>query len=109
MGIDIHTKAPKLGNITGGLSGPAIKPIALRMVWQVAKSVDIAVIGMGGIMSAQDAIEFIIAGASAICVGTANLVDPSVSVKIIKGIEDYLKKNKIKDINKLIGCIKDDQ
>ncbi|MBL7197294.1 MAG: dihydroorotate dehydrogenase, partial [Candidatus Omnitrophica bacterium] len=109
MSIDIQTKAPKLGNITGGLSGPAIKPIALRMVWQVAKSVDIPVIGMGGIMNADDAVEFIIAGASAICVGTANLVDPSVSTKIIKGIEDYLNRNKIKDINKLIGCIKNDQ
>lgn len=105
MSVDINTKAPRLGNITGGLSGPAIKPIALRMVWQVAKSVDIPIIGMGGIINTEDAIEFLIAGASAICVGTANLVDPSASIKIVKGIENYLKKNKIKDIKKLIGCI----
>ena len=109
MSVDINTKASRLGNITGGLSGPAIKPIALRMVWQVAKSVDIPIIGMGGIINTEDAVEFMIAGASAICVGTANLVDPSASIKIIKGIENYLKKNKIKDIKKLIGSIKDDQ
>jgi len=107
MSVDIQTKAPRLGNITGGLSGPAIKPIALRMVWQVAKSINIPVIGMGGIMNADDAIEYIIAGASAVCVGTANLIDPSISIKILKGIEVYLKKNKIKDIKKLIGCLKD--
>ena len=107
MSIDIQTKTPKLGNVTGGLSGPAIKPIALRMVWQVARSIDIPVIGMGGIMNADDAIEYIIAGASAVCVGTANLIDPSISIKVLRGIEDYLKKNKIKDIRKLIGCLKD--
>lgn len=105
MSIDIESRASKLGNTTGGLSGPAIKPLALRMVWQVAQSIDIPIIGMGGVMNAQDAIEFIIAGASAVCVGTANLSDPGAAVKIIKGIKDYLKKNKIKDIKKLIGCI----
>ncbi|MFC1709310.1 dihydroorotate dehydrogenase [Candidatus Omnitrophota bacterium] len=103
MSIDINTKTPRLGNITGGLSGPAIKPIALRMVWQVAQNVDIPVIGMGGIMNANDALEFMIAGASAVCVGTANLVDPAATEKVIKGIQNYLKKNKISDINKLIG------
>lgn len=105
MAVDIETKKSKLANNIGGLSGPAIKPIALRMVWQVARSIDIPVIGMGGIMNANDAMEFMIAGATAICLGTANLIDPSSSIKIIKGIEDYLKKNKIKDIKKLIGCI----
>lgn len=109
MSIDINTRSPRLGNVTGGLSGPAIKPIALRMVWQVAKSVDIPVIGMGGIMNAADAIEFMIAGASAVCVGTANLVDPCASIKIIKGIGNHLKKNKIKDIKTIIGCLKAEQ
>ncbi|MDD5292371.1 MAG: tRNA-dihydrouridine synthase, partial [Candidatus Omnitrophica bacterium] len=109
MSIDIDTKAPKLGNVTGGLSGPAIKPIALRIVWQVAQEIKIPIIGMGGIMDASDAIEFIIAGASAVCVGTANLADPSASLKIIQGIDDYLDKNKIKDIKKLIGCLKINQ
>jgi dihydroorotate dehydrogenase (NAD+) catalytic subunit len=106
MVVDINTQKPRLGNIVGGLSGPAIKPIALRMVWQVAKIIDIPVIGMGGIMNADDAIEFLISGASAICVGTANFSDPSISIKILKGIEEYLNQNKIKDINKLIGCLK---
>lgn len=105
MSIDINTKAPRLGNVTGGLSGPAIKPIALRMVWQVAQNVDMPIIGMGGIMNAEDALEFIIAGASAICVGTANLVDPYASEKIAKGLDSYLKKNKIKNIKKIIGCL----
>jgi len=106
MGIDIKRRVPVLGNTTGGLSGPAIKPIALRMVWQVANSVRIPVIGMGGIMNADDAIEFIIAGASAVCVGTANFVSPQISLEIIQGIEDYLKRNKIKDFKNLIGCLK---
>ena len=105
MSIDINTKTPRLGNVTGGLSGPAIKPLALRMVWQVAQNVEIPIIGMGGIMNVEDALEFIIAGASAICVGTANLVDPSASEKIVKGLETYLKKNKIKNLKKLIGCL----
>lgn len=109
MSIDINTMAPRLGNVTGGLSGPAIKPIALRMVWQVARNVDIPVIGMGGIMNTEDALEFIIAGASAICVGTANLVDPSVSENIVKGIDAYLNKNKITNIQKIIGCLKVEQ
>lgn len=106
MSIDLNTKSPRLGNVTGGLSGPAIKPIALRIVWQVAQNVNIPIIGMGGIMDAQDALEFIVAGASAVCVGTANLVDPSASDKICKGIQVYLKKNKVSDIKKLIGCLK---
>jgi len=109
MSVDIEKKVPRLGNITGGLSGPAIKPIALRMVWEVAQNIDIPVIGIGGIMNSDDAIEFIVAGASAVCVGTANLVDPCASGKIAKGIQDYLKKNKISDIKKLIGCLRVEQ
>lgn len=106
MSIDIKTKMPRLGNITGGLSGPAIKPIALRMVWQVAQKVKIPVIGMGGIMNTGDALEFIIAGASAVAIGTANFVNPKAAVEIIKGIEEYLKKNKAKDVKELVGILK---
>ena len=106
MAIDIKTRCPMLANVTGGLSGPAIKPVALRMVWQVAKAVDIPIIGIGGIMNAQDALEFIIAGASAVQVGTANFIDPSISVKIIEGIKNYCQKDKIGDIKDLIGTLR---
>ncbi len=95
MAIDIETGKPKLGNITGGLSGPAIKPIALRMVWEVAKSIKKPVIGMGGIMTSQDAIEFLLAGAKAVQIGTASFVDPSACEKIIKGIEEWTKKKSL--------------
>ena len=95
MAINAETRKPILSTITGGLSGPAIKPIALRMVWQVAKAVKIPVIGLGGIMSAADAIEFLLAGATAIQVGTANFIDPQVSIKIMQGIENYLVRHKI--------------
>jgi dihydroorotate dehydrogenase (NAD+) catalytic subunit len=91
MAMDIKTGRPKLGNITGGLSGPCIKPIAVRMVWEVAKNIDKPVIGMGGIMTAEDAIEFLLAGAKAVEVGTANFVEPVVCEKIIKGIERWIK------------------
>lgn len=103
MAIDAERRKPVLSTITGGLSGPAIKPVALRMVWQVAKAVKIPVIGIGGISSAVDAIEFMLAGASAIQVGTANFVDPAVTVKIISGIKDYMQRHKIDDVNDLIG------
>lgn len=103
MAIDIDTWKPKLANITGGLSGPAIKPIAVRMVWEASKAVGIPVIGIGGIMDAEDAIEFILAGATAIEVGTANLVNPRATSDIINGIETYLKKKGILDIKELIG------
>ena len=106
MAIDIKTRCPMLANVTGGLSGPAIKPVALRMVWQVAKAVDIPIIGIGGIMNAQDALEFIIAGATAVQVGTANFIDPSISVKIIEGIKNYCQKDKIGDIKDLIGTLR---
>jgi len=105
MSIDINTGRSKLGNIIGGLSGPAIKPVALRMVWEVYKNVKIPIIGMGGIMNTQDALEFMIAGASAVSIGTANFIHPGVSVEIIDGIKHYLDQNKIKHLRQLIGSI----
>ena len=106
MAVDIETRTPKLGNITGGLSGPAIKPMALKMVWDVFNKVSIPIIGIGGIMSYKDALEFIICGAAAVQVGTANFVNPKAAIEIIDGIEKYLKINKIDDIKKLIGALK---
>ena len=103
MAIDIKTRRPILGNNVGGLSGPAVKPIALRMVWQVASSVDIPVIGMGGIAKSEDAIEFMLAGATSVAVGTANFIDPTVSVEVVKGIKKYLIQNQIRDINDIVG------
>ncbi|MDR0606067.1 MAG: dihydroorotate dehydrogenase [Bacteroidales bacterium] len=105
MAIDAEKQQPLLSTITGGLSGPCVKPIALRMVWQVAKVVKIPVIGIGGIMDATDAIEFILAGASAVQIGTANFIDPQVSVKIINGIEDYLNRKNIRHITDITGKI----
>lgn len=106
MSVDIEEKKPKLGNITGGLSGPAIKPIALRMVWEAHKELDIPIIGIGGIMDYKDALEFMICGATAIQVGTANFVNPKASTEVVEGIKKYLKNNKIEDVNKLIGKLK---
>ncbi|NWF97524.1 MAG: dihydroorotate dehydrogenase [Nitrospirae bacterium] len=103
LAIDIETWKPKLANITGGLSGPAIKPIALRMVWEAAETVKIPVIGIGGIMNAGDAIEFLLAGATAIQVGTGNFVNPGATIDILEGIEDYLKRKSINDIKGIIG------
>ncbi len=103
MAIDVETRKPKLSTITGGLSGPAIKPVALRMVWQCYNAIKIPIIGIGGIMNASDAIEFILAGATAIQVGTANFIDPQVTVKIIEGIEEYLQKNQISNVSELFG------
>lgn len=103
MEININTRKPTLGNITGGLSGPCIKPVALRMVWQVANAVKVPIIGMGGIASANDAIEFILAGASAVAVGTANFTDPAITMKICDGINDYLKANCIDNVSDLVG------
>ncbi len=105
MAIDIKARKPVLANITGGLSGPAIKPVALRMVWQVARVVKIPVIGIGGISCWQDAVEFLIAGATAVAVGTANFINPEVSLDIIEGIEGYLVKNKMRDVYQLIGSL----
>ncbi len=105
MAIDANTRRPILSTVTGGLSGPAIKPIALRMVWQVYHAVKIPVVGVGGIMNATDAIEFMLAGASAIQVGTANFIDPQVSIKILDGIEDYCQQNNITAVKDLIGAL----
>ena len=105
MKIDINKRAPILANNTGGLSGPAIKPVAVRCVYQIAQSVNIPVMGLGGIMNGEDAIEFMIAGASTISIGAGNFVDPTVAVKTIDGIENYMKKNKIEDLKEIIGSI----
>jgi dihydroorotate dehydrogenase (NAD+) catalytic subunit len=105
MAIDAEKRRPVLSTVTGGLSGPAVKPIALRMVYQVAKAVKIPVIGLGGISSAADAIEFILAGATAIQVGTANFIDPAITIKIKDGIADYLQRHQIQNINDLIGAL----
>jgi dihydroorotate dehydrogenase (NAD+) catalytic subunit len=106
MAINAEKKTPVLSTITGGLSGPAVKPIALRMVWQVAKAVKIPVIGLGGIMTAADAIEFMLAGATAVQIGTANFIDPTVSLKIIDGIEDYLRRHRHNSVSEIIGGLK---
>ncbi|MDD5173509.1 MAG: dihydroorotate dehydrogenase [Candidatus Omnitrophica bacterium] len=106
MAIDIDTKRPVLGNITGGLSGPAIKPIALRMVREAYKSTRIPIVGIGGVMDYKDAVEFILCGASAIQVGTANFINPAASIEIIDGIKDYMAKNNIREIKKLTGALK---
>jgi dihydroorotate dehydrogenase (NAD+) catalytic subunit len=105
MAINAKTRKPVLSTVTGGLSGPAIKPVALRMVWQVYRAVKIPVIGMGGIMNASDAIEFILAGSSAIQVGTANFINPAVTIEIINGINEYLDKNNFKSVSQLIGAL----
>jgi dihydroorotate dehydrogenase (NAD+) catalytic subunit len=106
MSVDIKKRAPHLKNITGGLSGPAIKPIALRMVWQVVKRVSIPVIGIGGIMNAEDALEFLILGAKAVQIGTANFINPHATLDVIDGIKNYLFDNQIKDINEIICTFK---
>jgi len=105
MAVDVRTRQPKIGNVTGGLSGPAIRPVAVRMVWQVARVVRVPVIGMGGIVTADDALEFLIAGATAVAVGTANFIDPAAAVKVIEGLERYCVANEIPDIRELIGSL----
>ena len=106
MKIDIERRTFALANRTGGLSGPAIKPVAVRMVYQAAQAVSIPVIGMGGIMTAEDAIEFILAGASAVSIGTANFTDPCVCARIVDGIGDYMQRHGVKDIKELIGAVR---
>lgn len=106
MAIDINTCKPVLGNITGGLSGPAVKPVALRMVWQVRKAISLPIIGMGGIMNAQDAIEFFLAGADAVAIGTANFVEPDSTVKIYRDLKKYLEQKNLTDIRDLIGKLR---
>lgn len=105
MAIDIETRRPRLANITGGLSGPAIKPVALRMVWQVARTARVPVIGIGGIMRAEDAIEFFIAGATAVQIGTANFINPRATLDVIAGIERYLERYGLRHIQDLIGTL----
>ncbi|MBE6313805.1 MAG: dihydroorotate dehydrogenase [Bacteroidales bacterium] len=105
MAIDVEKQAPILSTITGGLSGPCIRPIAVRMVWQVAKAVNIPVIGLGGIMNGRDALEFMLAGANAIEVGTANFINPAVTVEIVDYMTDYCKRHGIEDINDIVGKI----
>lgn len=105
MAIDVERQRPYLSTITGGLSGPAVRPVAVRMVWQVAKTVKIPVVGLGGIMNGRDAIEFMLAGARAIQVGTANFVDPAVTMKIIDYMEDYCQRHGVSDINEIVGMI----
>lgn len=105
MAVDIDTGRPKLGHITGGLSGPAIKPIALKMVWDAYNKIDIPIIGCGGIMDYRDAVEFMLCGATAVQVGTATFINPAASVEIIDGIEKYMKKNRIDNIGKLVGLL----
>ena len=106
MKIDIHKRTFALANKTGGMSGPAVKPVAVRMVYQVANAVKIPVIGMGGIMNAEDALEFILAGATAVAVGTGNFVNPNTTVEIVKGIEEYMERYHVEDVNELIGAVK---
>ncbi len=108
MSVDIDTYKPRLGNVTGGLSGPAIKPIALRMVHQVAKVVRVPVIGIGGIRTAEDALEFLLVGAKAIQIGTANFLDPQTSVKVIKGLADFCKRKGIQRISSIVGAIRNE-
>ena len=103
MQIDIERCQPVLGNVTGGLSGPCVKPVAVRMVWQVAQAVRIPIIGMGGIASAEDAVEFFLAGASAVAVGTANFTDPAITMAICDGLAAYLENHGLKSIDELIG------
>ena len=106
MAIDIERRQPMLSISTGGLSGPAVKPVAVRMVWQVAKAVDIPVIGLGGISTAADAIEFFMAGASAIEIGTANFLDPAVTIKVRNGINQWLDDHGCKSLSEIVGVVK---
>lgn len=105
MAVDVERRRPMLSTITGGLSGPAVRPVAVRMVWQVAKAVKVPVIGLGGITCGRDALEFLMAGATAVQVGTANFLDPAISVKIVDEIQDYCARHKISDIREIIGVI----
>ena len=106
MSIDIERRCSRLSIGTGGLSGPCVKPVALRMVWQVAQAVNIPIVGLGGIMNATDAIEFIMTGATAIEIGTANFIDPAVTIKVVNGINEWLDNHGVKDVNDIVGCLK---
>lgn len=106
MSIDIERRQSRLSIGTGGLSGPCVKPVALRMIWQVARAVNIPVVGLGGIMNATDAIEFLMAGATAIEIGTANFIDPTTTIRVINGINEWLDNHGVKDVHEIIGCMK---
>jgi dihydroorotate dehydrogenase (NAD+) catalytic subunit len=105
MAINAETRRPRIANLTGGLSGPAVKPVALRMVYEASKAVKIPVIGMGGICDGIDAVEFMLAGASAVAVGTATFVDPYAPLKVIDGIEDYLRRHNYKSVSEIVGAL----
>ena len=105
MSIDAARRRPILSTVTGGMSGAAVKPIALRMVWQVAKAVNSPVIGLGGIMNWKDAVEFMLAGASAVQIGTANFIDPAITIKVMDGINDYLERHGCKSVSEIIGAL----
>ena len=105
MAIDARTRTPKLARVVGGFSGPAVKPVALRMVWQVAQAVKVPVLGMGGISTGEDAVEFMLAGATAVAVGTANFANPCATVDVIDGIIDYCEEQGVSDVNELIGAL----
>jgi dihydroorotate dehydrogenase (NAD+) catalytic subunit len=105
MAIDIRTRKPRLANITGGLTGPAIKPIAIKLVWEAARAVKIPIIGMGGIQTADDAVEFLMAGATAVAVGTANFYEPQTALQVIAGLRDFLTQNKMSDVRELTGSV----
>jgi dihydroorotate dehydrogenase (NAD+) catalytic subunit len=105
MAIDVETRQPKLANITGGLTGPCIKPIAIKLVWEAAQAVKIPIIGMGGIQNAADAIEFMVAGAAAVAVGTANFYEPQTPLQVIAGIREFLEKHRLKDVKEMIGTV----
>ena len=104
MAIDVERQAPVLANLSGGLSGPAIRPVAVRMVWEVARAVSVPILGMGGIMTARDALEFVLAGATAVAIGTANFVNPDTVAEVLKGLEDYCRRHQIERISDLIGA-----
>lgn len=105
MSIDIHKRRPHLANNTGGLSGPCVKPVGVRMVYQVAQKVNIPILGLGGIVTAEDAIEYMLAGATAVSVGTGNFIAPDTAIKVVDGIEDYMKKYNIQDVNEIVGTV----
>lgn len=105
MSIDIHTRRPHLANNTGGLSGPCVKPVGVRMVYQVAQKLNIPILGLGGIVTGEDAVEYMLAGASAVSVGTGNFIAPDTAIKVVEGIENYMKKYNIEDINEIVGTV----
>jgi len=109
MVIDVENRRPFLANRTGGLSGPAVRPVAVRMVWEVFQAVDVPIVGMGGIMTAHDALEFFLAGATAVAIGTANFVNPRATLEVIEGLEAYLEEHQIEDVHELIGAAQDGQ